>query len=73
MKNGRILKYAMMVESLLEILTKRRSQSFYKPVDVHSVTNAKGGIVSSISMWNIVNQLGKHNISCGLIFLVGRK
>ena len=54
-----------MVECLLEILTKRRSELFYKPIDAHSVTDAKGEIVSSISMWNIVNQLGKHDFSCG--------
>ena len=29
-----------MVESLLEIITERGSQKFYKPIDVHSVTNA---------------------------------
>ena len=29
-----------MVDSLLEIITERGSQTFYKPVDVHSVTNA---------------------------------
>ena len=62
-----------MVESLLEILTKRRSQSFYKPIDVRNVTKAKGEVVSSVSAWNIVNQLGKHDFSCDLIFLVGRK
>ena len=28
----------------------RRSQSFYKPIDVYSVTNTKGQIVSSIRM-----------------------
>ena len=33
-------------ESLLEILTNRRSQAFYKLIDVHSVTNV---IVESIS------------------------
>ena len=27
--------------------------------NIHSVTNAKRKIISSISMWNIVNQLGK--------------
>ena len=52
-----------MVESLLEILAKRRSLSFYKPVDAHSATNAEGEIVSSISMWNLVSQLGKHGFS----------
>ena len=29
-----------MVDSLLEIITERESQKFYKPTDVHSVTNA---------------------------------
>ena len=29
-----------MVDSLLEIRTERRSQKFYKPIDVHSVINA---------------------------------
>ena len=46
-----------MVESLLEILTKRRSQIF------HSVTNV-GESVSSITMYNIVNQLCEHDFSC---------
>ena len=34
------LNEELVVKSLLEILTKRRSQSFYKPIDIHSVTNA---------------------------------
>ena len=47
----------MMVENLLEILSKRRSQMFYKPIDdVHSVTDVADESISSISMWNIVNQ-----------------
>ena len=29
-----------MVDSLLETITKRGSQKFYKPIDVHSLTNA---------------------------------
>ena len=29
-----------MVESLLEILVKRRSQKFYKSIDIHSMENA---------------------------------
>ena len=44
-----------MVESLLEILTKG-SQAFYKAIDVHSITNAIGQIVSSTSIWNVMNQ-----------------
>ena len=34
------LKVVKMVGSLLEIITERGSQRFYKPIDVHSVTNA---------------------------------
>ena len=44
-----------MVESSLEIFTKRRGQAFYKLIHVHSVTNILGEIISSINMWNIVN------------------
>ena len=73
MKNLGILKQSLMVGSLLKILTKRKSYSFYKPIDVHSVTNAKGEIIFSIGMWDIVNQLDKHDFSSGLIFLVSRK
>ena len=51
-----------MAESLPEILTKKRSQTFYKLMDVHSMTNVVGKSISSVSMWNIVNQLGKHYI-----------
>ena len=40
-----------MVESLLEIIAKRRSQSFYKSMDIHSVTNV-GESIFSISMSN---------------------
>ena len=51
-----ILKYSFMVESLLEILTKTGNQALYKLVDVLSVVNVLGDSISSISMWNIVNQ-----------------
>ena len=54
-----------MVESLLEILIKRKSQTLYELIDAHSVTNLVGESISSISMWNIVNQLGKYDFSCG--------
>ena len=54
-----------MMESLLEILIKKRSQTFYKAIDVHSVRNVLGEVISSISMWNIVNQLGMHDFYCG--------
>ena len=50
MKNVEILKYPLTVESLLEILTNRRSQAFYKLIDVHSVTNVTGESILSIQM-----------------------
>ena len=56
MKNMEILKYSLVVESLLEILTKRRNQAFYKLVDVRSVTNVLWESISAVSMRNIVNQ-----------------
>ena len=64
MENVGILKDSLMVESLLEILTKRRSQAFYKLTDVHSVTNVLGEIISSINMWNIVNLKVSMIFSC---------
>ena len=53
-----------MVESLPEILTKRRSQTFCKPVDIHSVT-----IATREYFFNnhTVNQLGKYDFSCGSV------
>ena len=56
-----------MVESLLEILTKRRGQTFYRSIDVHSVTNAIDESISLISIWNIVNQVGKYEFFCGSV------
>ena len=56
MKNAGIKKYSLTVESLLERLTNRRSQEFYKLIDVHSVANVIGESISSIRMWNIANQ-----------------
>ena len=46
-----VLKFSLKVESLLEILTNRRSQTFYKLIDVHSATNVIGESISSIRMW----------------------
>ena len=37
-----------MVDSLLEIITETGSQKFYKPIDVHSVTNGIGKIEESM-------------------------
>ena len=49
-------KYSLTVESLPEILTNRRSQAFYKLTDFYSMTNVIGQSISSIRMWDIVNQ-----------------
>ena len=48
MKNTGISKQSLMVDSLLEIITERGSQKFYKPIDVHSVTNAIDKIEVSV-------------------------
>ena len=58
-----------MVESLLEILTKKRSQMFYKAINVHSVAIVVGESISSTSMWNIQNKLGKHIFFVIIYFL----
>ena len=55
-KNVGILKDSLMVESSLKILMKRKKQAFYKLLDVQSVTIALGDSISSINIWNIVNQ-----------------
>ena len=56
-------KLVLMVERLLEILTERRSQTFYNPIDA-SVTNAIEEIelsiiflVVTIFCWWVVNKL----------------
>ena len=47
-------------------------QAYNKRIDIHSVTNVNSEIASLISMWNIVNQLGKQDFSYGLILFVDR-
>ena len=54
-----------MVERFLEILNIKRSQMFHKPIDLHTLTDALGEGIYSISKQDILNQLGKHNFSCG--------
>ena len=61
MKNVEILKDSSIKENLLKTLTKRRSQAFYKLVDVQSVTIVLGESISSVNMWNIVNQQGQYD------------
>ena len=38
--DGKCGNLKVVVESFLEIITERRVQKFYKPIDVNSVTNA---------------------------------
>ena len=51
-----ILKYLLMVESLLEILTERKNQNFCRLIDIHPVKNVLGESICSISMRIIVSQ-----------------
>ena len=44
-----------MVKNVLEILPKE---------EVGSLTNTVGEIISQLTMWNIVNQLGEHDFPC---------
>ena len=54
----------MILENLLEILTKRRSQAFKKVYRYPLyATNAVGESISSATMWNIMSRLGKHDFS----------
>ena len=46
-------------------INRKRSQIFYNPIDVHSVTNVVVESISSISKLNIANQSGKQGFSCG--------
>ena len=51
----------------------KRSQWFYKPIDVYSVINTKGKIVSSIRMWNNVNQISMIFLAIWFLLWVGSK
>ena len=48
-----------MVVSLLEIITERGSQKFYKPIDVHSVTNAIDEIEISMAFLTVTFFVGR--------------
>ena len=47
------------MDSLLEIITERGSQKFYKPTDVHSETNA-------------IDKIEVNMVFLAVIFFVGR-
>ena len=59
MKNVGILKKSLMMDSLPEIITETGCQKFYKPIDVHSVTNA-------------IDETGVSMLFLAVTFLVGR-
>ena len=59
-ENVGILKWSLMVGSLMEIITERRGQRFYKPIDVNSVINA-------------VDEIEVHMIFLAIAFRLGCK
>ena len=50
------------MENLLKMLTKRRSQTFYKSADICSVATVVGKSIPSVPMRNIMNQLNTHDV-----------
>ena len=48
-----------MVDSLLEIITERGNQKFYKSMDAHSVTNAIDKIEVSVALLAITFFVGR--------------
>ena len=48
-----------MVDSLLEIVTERGTQKFYKPTDLHSVTNAIDEIEVSMVLLAVTFFVGR--------------
>ena len=43
---------------------KKKSEVFQQSIDVDYLTNAVDQLICQTTMWNIVNQLGKHDFSC---------
>ena len=65
MRNVGISQWSMMVENVLEILAKKKSDVLQQPIDAHSVTNVVGENISSVTNGIFIgNQLGKHGFSC---------
>ena len=55
----------MMVENVLEILAKKKSDVSQLNIDVHSVTIVVGENISAVTSGIFIgNQLGKHGFSC---------
>ena len=49
------------------ITQKKKSDILQQAADFHSQTNVVGLNISSIIIWSIVNQTGKHGFSCGSV------
>ena len=52
-------------ERTRNINQNKKSVVWQQPVDFHFMKNVAGESISSVTMWNIVNQLGEHDFSCG--------
>ena len=48
-------------------VNKKTRQKPYEPIDALSFTNLKIKVLFQLSMWNIVNHLGKHDFSFGQV------
>ena len=46
---------------------KKKSEVLQYSTDLHYLTNVVGELISQITMWNIANQLDKHDFSCVLM------
>ena len=62
-----------MVEELATNINERKKPVVLQAYRCPPVANSKGEIVSSISLWDIVNQFIKHDFPAVLTFIVGRK
>ena len=54
-ERGNLKIVSLIMDCLLEILSKRGVQTFYMFIVFHYVTNVICKIVSSLRMWNIAN------------------
>ena len=46
-------------------INQKKSGTLQLSIDVHYLTNVVGKIISSVTMWNNVNQLGEHDFFVG--------
>ena len=51
-------------ELIRNINQQKNLEVLQQSIDVYYLTNAEGELISTITMWNMVNQLGKHDFSC---------